>query len=433
MAGNVKNPLRSQHRPYRFPQKLTTTMLWFAIILMLLSLAFLCLDDHHAVKRKAREQVQRIGSAAGASKRARSRLDRMDGAPTTAPGIQKRDAKRIPIILTGETRGGTGNQIENIVEHLSIVRNQNLDGYVLPDMRSRDGEFVPFGQIWNLTLLQKVFPNIYEKPPDDCIEEAGGKIDVDYDIARENPGDYLRVIDPDSLAAKTIVVTRGREVLSPPFDLHAEVMDLLRMRSEERKQLDKDRKVACVHVSIHAAVPDWSIAPYLRLGRKYVKAASAWPLDELGFVHVRWDEIFCAEGSEKAIEENLICLRTSIPGTKQAWMSVNRYATIIQSIMRKHSITKLYVARSPYLPTVIWSHFQKTLSALENLNLVPGAAEFYEGENINYVEREIATRSRLFIGESGSSWSRTISHARGPQKATVLSDDIVRALDQLRA
>jgi hypothetical protein len=406
-------------------------MLWCSIILMLLSLAFLCLEDDHTVKRKAREHVQSIGSATRASKRAKLLLGRTDRAPVTLPGISKRDATRIPIILTGETRGGTGNQIENIVEHLSIVRHQNLDGYVLPGMRSREGEIVPFGQIWNLTLLRQVFPNIYEKPPDECIEEAGGKIDVYYDILRENPGDYLRVIDQDSLAEKTVIVTRGREVLSPPFDLHAEIVDLLRMRSDEQQQLDKDRNVACVHVNIHAALPDWSIAPYLRLGRKYVRAASAWPLDELGFVHLRWDEIFCAEGSEKAIKEGLICLRVSLPGTKQVWISVEHYATIIESIMKKHSLTNLYVARSPYLPTAIWAHFQRTLSAIENLILVPRATEFYEGENLNYVEREIATRSRLFIGESGSSWSRTINYARGPQNATVLSDDIVSTLELL--
>jgi hypothetical protein len=328
------------------------------------------------------------------------------------------------VILMGETSGGTGNQIENIVEHISLVREHHFDGYVLPNMKPRKGLPIPGGDVWDLKSLRRILPRVYATIPKECNQSLGGKVDIYYNILRDKPGYLNRTIDSQSLASKTVTVSRGRETLGPPFDMRHEILELLSLRSENQKSRWKSRAAVCVRVGIHTVHPDWRLAPFLQLHEKYVSAARQWPLRKLGVVHLRWDEIWCSRDSEIQSKDGFICLRVSLPGKTHVWIPVKKYARFIHDQMLNHSIENMYFARSPYLPNQTWSLLHDSLRSFKTIKFAKHASEIYKGEDLNFIERQIAVASRLFIGESGSSWSFSVAKIRGKKGLTILSNDI---------
>ncbi len=91
--------------------------------------------------------------------------------------------------------------------------------------------------------------------------------------------------------------------------------------------------------------------------------------------------------------------------------AVEKYVEAISATLRAEGVTAIYLAASPYVP-------EKTVARLRSafareVSVERHASAVFEDESdINFLERELAIRSRVFIGDFGSTWSGTVYYKR---------------------
>jgi hypothetical protein len=344
---------------------------------------------------------------------------------------QQRDVRRLsrlPVIITGPLAGGVGNQIEVALQHLGLARKHRLD-YYFPPMRTRT-KLQPLnaGSVWDLTSLSGIVRRIHTRIPAACDTAAGGKFDVRVLVdIKAPPSNTSMTVQKRSLTAKTgVVVNIGRRALDGVGNLREEIQHILLQRPAAALAEDAARTAICVHLGIHSARSDSSLAPFLRPNSRVQRIAKMWPLDTMGVMHLRHDESRegCGRGPPRGVDplQHVCLLRNGVLDT--LWVPHGVYADRAARELRRNGVQHVYMTRSKYMPEASWNNLGRRMRAERQLQVVDSASTHYEEEELNYVEREIATRSRYFIAEARSTWSKTVVWSRNNSETFVQAIDL---------
>jgi hypothetical protein len=322
----------------------------------------------------------------------------------------------IPIIVSGDVGGGTGNQIEHMLGHIALVRKFKLD-FIMPQIIPRTSSVaLRPSDVWDLALLQRSLPgHVYETVPQVCNSVPGRHAHVlitkrDNDGAAGDPAIYVA---PESLQQDTIRVVIDRGGLNSVPDIRLFVMDLIRRRSLHTPYVNNT--AICVHLGIFSHGADWDFAPLLASAPAIVKAARKWPLDTMGVVHLRYDENRCLRWFPKRLHHSkVICVMVEkLDNTGYVrWVPTEEYASTIARAVRENGVGTLYIAKSAYMPAAAWNSLRSALEVVEGIKLARPAGMEYENDLLNFVEREIARRCLFFIADVRSTWSQTIVRMR---------------------
>jgi N-glycosylase/DNA lyase len=106
------------------------------------------------------------------------------------------------------------------------------------------------------------------------------------------------------------------------------------------------------------------------------------------------------------------------------WVPHGVYADRAARELRRNGVQHVYMTRSKYMPEASWNNLGRRMRAERQLQVVDSASTHYEEEELNYVEREIATRSRYFIAEARSTWSKTVVWSRNNSETFVQAIDL---------
>lgn len=140
---------------------------------------------------------------------------------------------------------------------------------------------------------------------------------------------------------------------------------------------------------------------------EYVKGLmrKLWKPDMTVF-HLRYDEHNCDANRTN------VCIRQKLEPRKNDTMVYVPLGGLVYGILRKmytEKSTSIYVAASPYVPKRILEPLLKRLA--EDVKVVERFQAADEAI-VNFVERELAINAQVFIGDFGSSWSRTVYYKR---------------------
>lgn len=352
---------------------------------------------------------------------------------------------RPPTIIGFSVQGGVGNQIYNILEVLYVTRQVKgimLLPAVLPRADTGEGDngdndVRPGSSVWDMEELskgargQRVFAHL----PASC----RGRIDIMYTVLRRNnrQPDVNSVPSEVKWGACALLTAASKPSGSPDCESLFEHTKLLVRRQnlttggddsfiEEMRSLSRlpfthkaPDEPLCVWIHGHpydrggvegdeylyAHMHFLSTVPRIRA------AAARWPLVNLALVHVRYDEELCDARSHG---ESHVCIRAHKDGKRKDpvyWAPLHQFVESISEAAKENGVGAIYLAVSPYVPA-------KTVKALregfaKNLKVVlPASAVFDDETDINFLEREIAIQSTMFIGDFASTWSGTVHYKR---------------------
>lgn len=336
--------------------------------------------------------------------------------------VRKERPPQIPIIYTGPLPGGVGNQLSCAFQSLGIARKHHLE-YYLPPLRTRKGLHpISPDSVFDLSNVRRLVPKLHIQLPSVCDEGRGGKFDVQILLDYVSPPANTSLTpDPKQLKSQTGVQVRMRRYsLDAIVNLQDEIRQILAARPERERKKDSGREAICVHAGIHAARPDYKVAPAFLPSKKYRKAAMRWPLATMAVVHLRYDEHIraCGKGPPNGKDSlhHVCLLRHRLLETY--WVPHLQYVARVAQELKGTGVTSLYLTKSQYMEQKAWENLAGAFTRKTNFHIEESASSFYKGEELNYVERELARASHFFIAEARSTWSRTVVAMRNSQSRT---------------
>lgn len=351
------------------------------------------------------------------------------------------------------THGGIGNQIYFLLEALFLARHAHVQ-IVIPSLPFRklnlshqDVAELAGTTAWDINLLRAaVGPDagVLDTLPDSCaasfdavymisrspVSESGPAPKLssrvrqaacfqlrDYDWGKELPP--VNEWECQERVFADTVLERRFLPLSVPLD-RTFINEIRALR--ERKMLPSGRKdisrPACVVVDGHmfnmrgkeAHEYLYSLMHFVETAPRLTRLTSNWTVDSLAVLHLRYDEKVCVGVKEANL--NLVCVRVDISGNEESvyWANVGEVVNVVVRAMMRAGVSNLFIAASPYVP-------RKTLNRLKEafrrrVKVARGVDEGLGQYDVNFVERELAIRTKCFIGDFGSTWSGTVYYKR---------------------
>jgi hypothetical protein len=363
---------------------------------------------------------------------------------STFKTVKGYDISKKRIVLTGPLHAGTGNQIEGMVEQLTLVRAHSLE-YVLPFMHagapaSMTGEndtnksdahvHVPPEEVWDMKKIRARLSDtrLHTRLPAECDTDRGGWTDIEFLPTLptvRGPRNAKLYVYPASNRndSSSIIVRCHRQGLEARADFRNDIIEILSKVSPHQRALQENRAFICIRLGAFSTKPDMSLMPTFRAVQKYNQEARKWPLYDLGVVHLRYDEHRCKKTPPGIDARSHICVL--LGNTREiVWPPVDTYCDGLTTMLAARGARWVYITKSPFVPEELWERLQATLRpGLHGVRLAASAAATYHREQLSWVEREIATEARLFVAEH-SSWSRTIAYTRGTANTTVFAADM---------
>lgn len=373
---------------------------------------------------------------------------------STSEISDEKPLQRPNTILVLPTHGGIGNQLYFLLEALVLARHAHLD-LVIPSIPPRD--FGPLStesteehggdNFWDLTGLEralKPYGRVLRSLPDSC--EAN--FDAVYSVRRTDPpasppppqmssrvkqaacflvSDYdwrdrgppKKEEDCVQRVFKNVAVVRRYLPLLRPHEEHF-VDELKNLREQlvlPSGSMDPTRP-ACVIVDGHSfniAGKEgheylYSFMHYIEPVARIADTVSNWNVDGLAVLHLRYDEKECVP---KSGTKGKVCIRTRLkigePDTVY-WAPIGQLVSAVAKAMISHETPTIYIAASPYVPeeTVAALHSQFS----KHVVVAPRVQSSLDHNEQNFLERELALRSKCFIGDFASTWSGTVYYKR---------------------
>lgn len=139
-------------------------------------------------------------------------------------------------------------------------------------------------------------------------------------------------------------------------------------------------------------------------------------IGQLAVLHLRYDESECLHNKfvTKEISEQRVCVRVLMtPREKDTvyWASISEVRDSLLRVMHKEQARMLYIAASPYAPVIIVSRLVRALESV-GVKVVPAFVRDLKHDELNFVERELAVRAKVFIGDYASTWTGTVYYKR---------------------
>lgn len=371
-------------------------------------------------------------------------------------------------VLVVATYGGVGNQLYFLLEALVLARRAHLD-VVIPTLPPRDfGPYVAMSTaesagdaFWDVSSLARAVEpqgRVLRSLPASC----AGRFDVVYVARRSfplvkpppNPTTTSRakqaacflVSDYDwgdgsppkterecaKRVFKDAAIVRRYLPLSLPADEHF-VDELRNMREQPvlpSGWTDPGRP-ACVMVDGHSfnmAGKEgheylYSFMHYVEPARKIVDMVADWNVDELAVLHLRYDEKECVPSAKT---KGKVCIRVLLAiGQSDTvyWAPLGELVDAVVKAMVLHEARTVYIAASPYVPkatvTALRAEFKK------RVHVSPLVRSSWSHNEQNFVERELAVRSKCFIGDFASTWSGTVYYKRRTRSAKTLWSNVL--------
>lgn len=357
------------------------------------------------------------------------------------------NSKQYPRIILGfSIHGGVGNQIYDILEALYLVRHAETN-MLLPTVLPRtdiEGEMPTSSirtgsKLWDLRQLTEATNGrtIYPFLPSRCrgrihivyifIRRGGHEpdtLDVPQEV-RKSACLLARVapnssnICPKQLFAKTQVRVRRQNLTSGGDESF--IKELRALRNTRLSGMSSNDQL-CVWISGHTydragAEGDeylYSHMHFLSAHPRIIRIAKQWPLHNMAVLHIRYDEELCDVGND-SWENSHICVRTHKDGRlgnqQVYWAPITEYVATISENILHAGASSLYIAASPYVPlrSVMLLHREFA----KHLIIQPMASRFLNDEaDINFLERELAIQSLVFVADFGSTWSGTVYFKR---------------------
>lgn len=348
--------------------------------------------------------------------------DIVSGSSVKKPPRGAREASKIPIIFTGPLPGGIGNQLSCAFQSIGIARRHHFE-YYFPPLRTRKGLHpVSPDSVFDLSNVRKFVPKLHTVLPAVCNEENGGKYDIQIVLDYVSPPSNTS-LTPDRKQLRSrngVRINMRRYSLDAIADLDGEIRRVLDSRPRRERDLDSHRPAICVHAGIHAARPDYSIAPAFLPSKKYRDAAGQWPLERMAVIHLRYDEHIraCGKGPPKGVDPlHHVCLLRHRQ-LKTYWAPHAEYVSKVSHELTGTGVTSLYLTKSQYMEQEAWDNLAKAFRRDAGFQIEESAANHYSEEELNYVERELARNCRYFIAEARSTWSRTVVAMRNRPSRT---------------
>lgn len=370
--------------------------------------------------------------AAVAAKAARAAAAERDGAGT--------------LILGFSVHGGVGNQIYDMLEALYLARHTGAE-MLLPAVLPRtdvEGEASSpnarsGAHVWDVRQLAAGTRGraIYPYLPARC----GGRLHAVYLFARRNGAQPRPTVPAEVRHAACALAAAGPRP-SPAPEFGPDACDALFARTSlrirrqnltaggdpsflrELKALrSRAKKVpVCVWVSGHSYDRAGSHGDeylyahmhFLDAHPRFAAAARRWPLNALAVVHVRYDEELCDADDH---DVSHVCVRAHKDGPARNanppvyWAPIDEYVQALVKTVTKVQIKSLYIAASPYVPVKTVMKLREMFA--HHVRVERMASTVFDDEaDINFLERELAIRARVFIGDFGSTWSGTVYFKR---------------------
>lgn len=136
-------------------------------------------------------------------------------------------------------------------------------------------------------------------------------------------------------------------------------------------------------------------------------------LSYLAVMHLRYDENECFPKSHPRFQGRL-CLRVKLPTRRNDtiyWAPLEQVVKSVRASLHYHRARAVYLAASPYAPASVVSDLIHAFQA-SGVKVVPRVGTRLGHDLQNFIERELAIRALLFIGDFGSSWSATVHYKR---------------------
>lgn len=137
----------------------------------------------------------------------------------------------------------------------------------------------------------------------------------------------------------------------------------------------------------------------------------------LGVWHLRYDEHLCPKSSTHYNEDSRVCIRKELRVSEKSasWLPVETVVNSIRDVLKSFGVDVLYIAFSPYVPLRTQDVLIRELGRF--IRIMPNCRQFtHNHEEQNFMERELALKAKLFLGEYGSSWSGTMYYKRRTMK-----------------
>lgn len=371
-------------------------------------------------------------------------------------------------ILVVPTYGGVGNQLYFLLEALLLARLAHLD-VVVPTLPPRD--FEPYVAMstaesagdahWDVSALARAvephgrvlrslptscaarFDAVYvarrsypivEPPPNPTISSRVKQVAC-FLVSNYDWGEVGAPKTEKECAErlfKVAAVARRYLPLSKPADEY--FVDELRNMREQLvlpSGVTDPGRPACVIVEGHSfnmAGKEgheylYSFMHYVEPAQKIVDMVAEWNVEELAVLHLRYDEKECVPG---AGTKGKVCIRVLLAVGKPDtvyWAPLGELVGAVVKAMVVHKARTVYIAASPYVP-------KDTISALraefeKKVLVAPLVHSSWNHNEQNFVERELAVRSKCFIGDFASTWSGTVYYKRRTRSTKTLWSSVL--------
>jgi hypothetical protein len=341
-----------------------------------------------------------------------------------------RDIHPNKVVVTYTPNGGLGNQIEYMIATMSLAREH---GFAFMPQPIPNREICNLtekaSQYWDIGEMRKGVPLLVESLPADC----DGKYDIlfEHRDKRQNhiyppfrncSKDYFAAVSAPFAETSRISTWSLEKTKEPPtIDLGRNILT----RAHEITAANSERKHVCVWLDNYVLrsnesrqAPEMDFKHLQASTRLRTRVTSLYPLSTMLVLHMRTDENFCQNTpkSEKLGIDH-VCLRSDRAKFHFKFVPVRQMATTLYTTMRQTGCTSIYFTKSPYAKQELRDALSAELTLLGARVENPVAAKGISTE-ANFLEREIASKVRTFIGELGSSWSGTICRKRQSRGAT---------------
>lgn len=330
-------------------------------------------------------------------------------------------------VLVFGTYGGLGNQLYYLCEHLMFARQGNMT-LVPPTigMRHLPGENETvylqdenYDTFLDSRSLRKVV-NVSHVLPKHCNNR------VQHIFLGRRHGVLADQTPRYREAAQQLIGKRSNETLhscakrfTEGSKLHRRFLPMNYGANFSFVKEVASLRGSCVFLDGHSffrkgAEPQeylYSFMHYIEAAPRVKRIADQWKTDKLCVFHLRYDEQECLPDVDRMKEK--VCIRRRLTTKARdtvIWTDVEPLVDGIVTLMQQKGANVLYIALSPYVP-------QRTASKLKSLfaKKVKIATAVPDGLGHmlkNFVERELAIRARVFVGDFASTWSGTLYYKR---------------------
>lgn len=367
-------------------------------------------------------------------------------------------------ILFTAVRGGTGNQVYSIIQALILAHRASLTlampfipARAVPEQSPRPptGHGYPGEHLWDIDLMSHIAPVIPYSHPQ---AQRCSKMHVYYAAYRSTPP--VHPLSPHSLPQSTrnelcarvsamnrslaedlavehcaalalnSTVFRSKALPLSRFIDNSFIHELLTLRNRSAPPANAIPHSQPLCIFVDGVSYNFGNLTGIEYGYSYVHYLQPSAhignivdglirrhhivMPYLAVMHLRYDEHECFPSNPPPDAHNRICLRVKLPTRRNDtvfWAPVDLVVKSVIACLHRHRARALYIAASPYAPK---STVQKLVSGFSSrgVKVVPRVGVDLGHDLQNFVERELAVRALVFIGDFGSSWSATVHYKR---------------------